>query len=289
MTIARAARETAASPSAGSAREVKSWLRKWIIFHAADRNVLAWPLLMHFTTVLQAKSPAMGQAKQNRLERGATGNRKISPDAYCGPEVSCSGIIIAGREVWCAWQLLFPSTCMGWMGEPERQIHAGHCLQPPMGLSRMVVVWIICLTSQWDSLSWFFVPLHKRSTIYCWRISHKGFTAPRITGQNRFFFLICLFCFTQPIIQSFSVLFKNLDKRQWTASRLGCSWLCTSAESMYVSVVTIKQLASNDKNFTPVKLTNRLQFVSHQGATNFLGPPQHQGRQSPSSGQHQHM
>lgn len=129
MTIGRAARETAVSPSAGSTGEVESWLRKWIIFHASDHNVLIWPLLMRFTSVLKAKSPAMGQAKEDRLEHGATGSRKISPDAYCRPEVSWSVIIIAGWEVWCAWQLLFPSACMDWMRE-TREVNSSGALSP---------------------------------------------------------------------------------------------------------------------------------------------------------------
>lgn len=49
---------------------------KKITFHAADRNVLTWPLLMHFTSALKANPPATGQAKENRLECEATGNRK---------------------------------------------------------------------------------------------------------------------------------------------------------------------------------------------------------------------
>lgn len=136
---------------------------------------------------------------------GLTGNRKISPDAYCGPEVSWSGIIIAGWEVWCAWQLLLPSVCIGWMGEPERQIHPGHCLQPPMDLSRTVALWITYLSSQWDSLFWFFVPLHKRSSFIDEGFLTRTWHHQESQDKTCFFFLVCLFCLIQTIIWSFLV------------------------------------------------------------------------------------
>ena len=62
---------------------------------------------------------------------------------------------LTGGQRWAdLWLLLQAGRCgvlgsccfhllawAGW-GKPERQIHPGHCLQPPMGLSRMVVFWI---------------------------------------------------------------------------------------------------------------------------------------------------
>jgi len=148
MTTARAARETAASPSAGSARDMESWLRKQIIFHGADRNVLAWPFLMHFTSVVKDKPPAMGQAKENRLEPGQLATEEFLQTLTVGQRWADLWLLLQARRcgvlgsccfhllAWAGWgnqrgkfiQATVSSyswACRGWLPSEQMKLPVG--------------------------------------------------------------------------------------------------------------------------------------------------------------------
>lgn len=169
---------------------------------------------MHFTSGLKGKSPALGQAKATGLKRGATGKRKSSPDTYCGPEVSRSVIIIAGWEVRCAWQLLFPSACRGWMEESREANSVGPLPPAARGLLRIAAFWIPKSPSRTAS------PGSMSFSRWEHHLLAKDFSQGHCSteSQDR---AVCM--------EFLSALVKNLGKSQRAASRLDCSWPCTSA------------------------------------------------------------
>lgn len=90
-------------------------------------------------------------------------------------------------------------------------------------------------------------PFAGKVTSFWWSISHKDITTPKITGQSSFSFRLLILFYPNCDTEFLYVLFKNLDQRQWTASRLACSWPCTPAGCLHISGVTMKQLATKNQ------------------------------------------
>lgn len=104
----------------------------------------------------ESQTPALGQAKGKGLGPGGTGNRNLSPDTLlwargellCDCSCRLAGTVRSAATVSICLQELH--------GGNQRQLHPGHCLQPPMGLSRVAAFQA--------ALTGCFVPWHKRSS-----------------------------------------------------------------------------------------------------------------------------